>query len=194
MDWKAFEDLLLESVLRTSTRSRRVFSLASRSLHPRWLAPGCAKFRLVQMNRLIWWRRDVARGIGRRRRYIGGGLGCGSRGRSDNGAHGDPRRDATPVWSAVVVTVAATAAANVHIPVSIDVHVPVHVGVRATSIRHVRTATVRHVTMEVVAVEIAAAVRTGGRALRTATTAGALPTAARSPLTTPSTTTTSAIL
>jgi hypothetical protein len=48
--------------------------------------------------------------------------------------------------------------------------------------------------MEVVAVEIAAAVRTGGRALRTATTAGALPTAARSPLTTPSTTTTSAIL
>jgi len=156
---------------------------------------GCAMCRLAQVNRLIWWRRDVARGIGRWRSYIGRGLGRGSRGRTDNCANRDARRDATPVWSAVVVTVAAAAAAaNVHIPVGIDVHIPVRAGVRAASIRHVRVATVRHVTMEVVAVEIATAVPTAGRSLSTAA-GGALSTTARSPLTTTTTaTTTSTIL
>ena len=133
---------------------------------------------------LLWWRLDVARRIGRRRRCICAGLGRGIRGRADNGAYRDACRDATPVRSAVVVAVAAAAAAaDVHVPVRVDVRSPVRVDVSIAS--------VRRVPMEVVAIEIALAVRAGG-AVRTAD--GALPTTTRRPLTRPLATTTSTIL
>src|SRR6478672_5091938 len=58
---------------------------------------------------LVRRRRDVAGRIGRRRRRIGGGLGGGIRGCTNDSTDRDACCDATPIWSAVVVAVAAAA-------------------------------------------------------------------------------------
>ena len=137
---------------------------------------------------LLWWRLNVAGRIGRRRRRIGAGLGRGIRGRADNGAYRDARRDATPVWSAVVVAVAAAAAStvDVHVPVHVDVGSPVRVDVGSPVRVDAPVAGVRRVLTEVVAIEVSLAVRAA---------CSALPTTARRPLTTRSlTATTSTIL
>lgn len=143
------------------------------------------------IRRLIWWRRNVAWRIGRRRSCIGRGLGCRTRGGADNGTNRDARRDATPVRSGVIIAVAA-AAIHVYIPVGVYIRVASVRHVRIAAIRHVCIAAVRHVPMEVVGAEISAAVRGTGGTLP-ATACRTLPATAGSALTS-TTTATSAIL
>ena len=95
-------------------------------------------------------------------------MGGGIRGRTNDSTDRDARCDATPIWSAVVVAVAA-AAADVHVPVGVDICTPVD-GCIAIDIG---VAAVRYVTMEVIGVEIAATVRSCG-ALAAATTSAIL--------------------
>jgi hypothetical protein len=154
----------------------------------RW-TPRCACLHITlatshrRIHRLIWWRRNVAWRIGRRRSCIGRGLGCRTRSGADDGTNRDACRDTTPVRSGVIVAVAA-AATHVYIPVGVYIRVASVRHVRIAAIRHVCIAVVRHVPMEVVGAEITAAVRGTGRTL---------PATAGSPLTA-TTTATSAIL
>ena len=121
---------------------------------------------LVIQCRSIGWRRDVTRGIGRRRSCIGRRLGGGIRGRTNHGTNRDASRDAAPVWSGVVVAVAAPAAAgDVHVPTGVYVRIPVDVGIPVGARIPVN---VRCVPMKIVAVEIAATVSGGGALAATA--------------------------
>jgi hypothetical protein len=90
-------------------------------------------------------------------------LGGGIRGGTNNSTDRDARCDATPIRSAVVVAVAA-AAIDVHVPIGVDVCIAVDGCISVD----IGVAAVRYITMEVIGVEIAATVRSGG----------ALPTAA----------------
>ena len=113
---------------------------------------------------LIGRRRDVSGRIGRRRRRIGGGAGRRCRGRAHHGTNRDPRGDTTPVWSAVIIAVAAAATADIHIPICVHVDIAVRTDVPGLS--------VRYIPMEVIAVETAAvsSARPAARTLSAAAT------------------------
>jgi len=115
---------------------------------------------------LVRRRRDVARWVGRRR-WLRGRI----RRRTNECAHGETSRRATPVRSAVIVAVAApaTTAADVHVATGIDVGIPIgtHVPIRADVRRVTR---IRRIAVKVVAVEVAAACAPCGGPLPAAAT------------------------
>ncbi len=103
-------------------------------------------------------------------------MGGGIRGRTNDSTDRNARCDATPIWTGVVVAVAA-AGIDVHVPTGVDVCTPVESCIAVD----IGVAAVRYVTMEIIGVEIAATVRSGGalptaaaRALATAATSAIL--------------------